>query len=117
MRQRCLVDDASIAKEDHPVGPRSELGVEGNHHGGHATMTGGQDQAHDCLGVGGVERAGGLVSEKQLPSADHGAGGIHFVSRSIRVEGSGSPVSSNVLRLERNTGQPFLTMVAAVLPG
>jgi hypothetical protein len=42
---------------------------------------------------------------------------IHRAPRSGRVEASGSPVSSRVFRLDRNTGQPFRTMVAAVLPG
>ena len=33
-----------------------------------------QDQAHDGLGVGGVERAGGLVGQEQLSPPDHGPG-------------------------------------------
>jgi hypothetical protein len=44
-------------------------------------------------------------------------GEIHLASRLIRVDGNGSPVSSNVFRLERSAGQPLLTMVAAVLSG
>ncbi len=37
-------------------------------------VAGRQDQAHDGLGVGGVERAGGLVGQEQLSPADHGPG-------------------------------------------
>ena len=41
----------------------------------------------------------------------------HFGPSARRVEASGSPVSRSDFRLERNMGQPLLTMVAAVLPG
>ena len=37
-------------------------------------VAGRKDQAHDGLGVGGVERAGGLVGQEQLASPDDGAG-------------------------------------------
>ncbi len=69
-----LVDDPAVAQEDHAVGPRGELGVVGHDHGGQAAMAGGEDQAHDGLGVGGVERARGLVGQEELAVAHHGAG-------------------------------------------
>ena len=69
-----LVDDSAVAQEDHAVGPRGELGVVGHHDGGQAAVAGREDQAHDGLGVGGVERAGGLVGQEQLAVAHDGAG-------------------------------------------
>ena len=79
-----LVDDAAVADEDDPVGPRGELRVVGHDDRRHAALARGQDQAHDALGVRRVQRAGGLVGQQQLAFADDGAGDGHPLALAAR---------------------------------
>ena len=73
-RRDGLVDEAPVAQEDDPVGPRREVRLVGHHHAGRAAVAGLAQQAHDGLAVDRVERAGRLVGQEQLALADDGAG-------------------------------------------
>ena len=68
-----VVDSSPVAEEDHPVGPRGEVGVVGDHDRGHAALAGVEDHPHHRLAVGRVERTRWLVGEEELALADDGA--------------------------------------------
>ena len=72
-----LVDDAPVAQEHDPVGPRRQLGLVRHDHAGHAARADLAQQAHHGLAVDRVERAGRLVGQQQPAVADHGAGDGH----------------------------------------
>ena len=82
-----LVGDPAVTQEYHPVGPRGELCVVGDHNRGHpAVLARLVHQTHDRLGVARVERAGGLVGQQQPALSDHGAGDRHplpFAARQL----------------------------------
>ena len=49
----------------------------GDDHPGHPALAAGPDETHDGLPVDGVERAGRLVGEQQMPVTDDGTGDRH----------------------------------------
>ena len=71
---RDVVDDAAVAKEDDPVGPRGEMGVVGDDDRGDAALARIGDQLHHRLAVRRVERPRRLVGKEQTAFADHGPG-------------------------------------------
>ena len=75
-----MVDGTSVAEEDHPVGPRGEVGVVGDHDRGHAPLAGVEDHPHHDLAVGRVERTRWLVGEEELALADHGPSDGHTLA-------------------------------------
>src|ERR1700750_673906 len=72
-----LVGSPPVPQEHHPVGPRSQLRVVGDHHRGHAALARGVDQPHDPLAVDRIERPRGLVGTEQVGLPDHGPGYGH----------------------------------------
>ena len=68
-----VVDGSPVTDEDHPVGPRGEVGVVGDHDRGDAALAGVEDHPHHDLAVGRVERTRWLVGEEELALADHGS--------------------------------------------
>ena len=69
-----MVDDAAVAKEDHPVGPRREVRVVGDDDRGDPAFAGVADHRHHGLAVRRVERARRFVGEEEVTLADHGPG-------------------------------------------
>ena len=68
------VDDAAVAEEHHPVGPRREVRVVGDDDRGDPSLAGVADHRHHGLAVGRVERARRLVGEEEVALPDDGAG-------------------------------------------
>ena len=65
-RRYRLVDNAAVAQEDHPVGPRGELGVVGDDDRSDALLAGTENHPHHGVAVRRVKRTRRFVREEQM---------------------------------------------------
>ena len=69
-----MIDDATVAQEDHSISPRRKLRVVRHEHAGDAPLARRPNETHHALAVDGVERAGRLVGQQQPAITDDRAG-------------------------------------------